>query len=104
MKRTIVVLLVLACTAPILAQRGGQAPSPTPSQTQRPAANQQQQDTLSVNVNLVDLLYTVADKKGKFITNLKKEDFKVYEDDRNQVVTNFTAETDLPLTIALLVD
>ena len=99
MKRTIVVLLMLACTGAALAQRGGQAPS-----APRPVANPQQQDTLSVNVNLVDLLYTVADKKGKFITNLRKEDFKVYEDDKNQAVTNFAAETDLPLTIALLVD
>jgi VWFA-related protein len=99
-----IVLLMLACTGAALAQRGGQ----TPSQATRPVANPQtstqKEDTLSVNVNLVDLLYTVADKKGKFITNLKREDFRVYEDDRNQVITNFTAETDLPLTIALLVD
>src|SRR5437773_7367077 len=100
MKRMMIVLLMLACTGAALAQRGGQAPS----QTTRPVANPQQSDTLSVNVNLVDLLYTVADKKGKFITNLKKEDFKVYEDDKNQAITNFTSETDLPLTIALLVD
>jgi VWFA-related protein len=103
MKRTMIVLLMLACTGAALAQRGVQAPS----QTTRPVANanpQQQQDTLSVNVNLVDLLYTVADKKGKFITSLKKEDFKVYEDGQNQAITNFTAETDLPLTIALVVD
>jgi uncharacterized protein YdeI (BOF family) len=100
MKRTVIVLVMLACTGAALAQRGNQAPS----QTTRPVANPQQQDTLSVNVNLVDLLYTVADKKGKFITSLKKEDFKVYEDDKNQVITNFTSETDLPLTIALLVD
>jgi VWFA-related protein len=101
MQRMMIVFLMLACTGAVLAQRG----TPAPSQTTRPVANpQQQQDTLSVNVNLVDLLYTVADKKGKFITNLKKEDFKVYEDDKNQIITNFTAETDLPLTIALLVD
>ena len=87
MKRTLIVFLMLACTGAALAQRG----APAPSQTTRPVANPQQQDTLSVNVNLVDLLYTVADKKGKFITNLKKEDFKVYEDDKNQVITNFTS-------------
>jgi VWFA-related protein len=92
---------MLASTGAVLAQRGAQTPSQPP---RPPAANSQQSDTLSVNVNLVDLLYTVADKKGKFITNLKREDFKVYEDNRNQVITNFTAETDLPLTVALLVD
>ena len=60
--------------------------------------------TISVNVDLVNILYTVADKKGKFVTNLKKEDFKVFEDEKPQAVTNFSSETDLPLTIALLVD
>jgi VWFA-related protein len=100
MKRMMIVVLMLASAGAVLAQRGAQAPPQAP----RPTANPQQNDTLSVNVNLVDLLYTVADKKGKFITNLKKEDFKVYEDAKNQVITNFTAETDLPLTVALLVD
>src|SRR5262245_5052894 len=105
MRRMTIVLLMFACTGAALAQRAGQTTSQAPRPVAKPQTNtQQKEDTLSVNVNLVDLLYTVADKKGRFITNLKKEDFKVYEDDKNQVVTNFTAETDLPLTIALLVD
>jgi VWFA-related protein len=99
-----ILVLMLACAGAALAQRGAQAPAQTPPQAPRPAAPTQQDDTLSVNVNLVDLLYTVADRRGKFITNLKKEDFKVYEDNRIQTITNFTSETDLPLTIALLVD
>jgi VWFA-related protein len=51
-------------------------------------------------------VFTVTDKngKGRFITNLSKEDFKVYEDDNLQTVTNFSTETNLPLSIALLVD
>jgi Ca-activated chloride channel homolog len=103
MKRTMILVLVLASAGAALAQRASQAPAQT---TPRPSAPQTQPDetTLAVNVNLVDLLYTVADRKGKFITNLKKEDFRVFEDDKNQVITNFTSETDLPLTIALLVD
>jgi Ca-activated chloride channel homolog len=104
MKRMMIVLLMLACTGAALAQRAGQTPSQATRPVANPQTNAQKEDTLSVNVNLVDLLYTVADKKGKFITSLRKEDFKVYEDDKNQVISNFTAETDLPLTIALLVD
>jgi Ca-activated chloride channel homolog len=102
MKTFTIVMLTLACAGAAIAQRGGQtpAPRPAPPAAQRPGNDQ----TLSVNVNLVDLLYTVADRRGKFITNLKKEDFKVYEDDRIQTITNFASETDLPLTIALLVD
>jgi VWFA-related protein len=101
MRSLTILMLTLAFAAAAAAQRGAQAPAPAPP---RPAQPGQPDQTISVNVNLVDLLYTVADKKGKFITNLKKEDFKVYEDDKNQAITNFTSETDLPLTIALLVD
>ena len=85
----ILFLYWLACTGAALAQRGAQAPSQTSHQARAKTATAN--DTLSVNVNLVDLLFTVADKKGKFITNLKKEDFKVYEDDKNQIITNFTS-------------
>jgi VWFA-related protein len=60
--------------------------------------------TISVNVDLVDVRFTVADRKGKLITRLKQEDFKIFEDNRQQVITNFASETDLPLTVALLVD
>src|SRR5206468_2030287 len=57
-----------------------------------------------VNVDLVNILFTVAGKKGKVVTNLRKDDFRVFEDEKAQNITNFSSETDLPLTIALLVD
>jgi VWFA-related protein len=62
------------------------------------------EQTLSVHVDLVNVLFTATDKKDKFITGLQKQNFKVYEDGKPQVITNFSADTDLPLTIALLVD
>ena len=68
------------------------------------SSRMQADQTISVEVNLVNILFTVADRKGKFVTNLKKEDFKVFEDERIQSVTNFSSENNLPLTIALLVD
>jgi|ERR1041385_5660146 Ca-activated chloride channel family protein len=60
--------------------------------------------TLSVNVDRVNVLFTVADGRGKFVRNLAKEDFRVYEDDRVQDISNFSTETNLPLNIAFLVD
>lgn len=60
--------------------------------------------TLSVNVDLVNVLFTVADRRGRFITNLQKDEFKVSEDDKLQSVTNFSNETNLPLSIALVFD
>ena len=71
---------------------------------QAPAPENTRQQTISVYVDLVNVLFTVTDKKGKFIPDLKQEHFKVFEDGRPQTITNFSAETNLPLTIALLVD
>ena len=42
--------------------------------------------------------------RGKLITNLTKNDFKIFEDDKPQTIKSFTRDTDLPLSIALLVD
>jgi Ca-activated chloride channel homolog len=71
---------------------------------QNPSPEKPGEQTLSVNVDLVNVLFTTTDRKGKFIPGLRKEDFKVYEDGKPQPITNFSAETNLPLTIALLVD
>src|SRR6266705_232695 len=46
----------------------------------------------------------VSDKKGRFITDLSKDDFSVTENKKPQVIQEFTAETDLPLRIAILID
>ena len=64
----------------------------------------QDQDTIKVEVNLVNVLCTVRNKSGGLIGNLEKTDFKIFEDGREQEIKNFTRETDLPLTIGLLVD
>ena len=70
---------------------------------QKPAADAP--DTrIVLEVNRVDMLFTVTDKKGRFITNLGKDDFVVYENRRPQVIQEFTSESDLPLRIAILID
>src|SRR5689334_6478296 len=62
------------------------------------------QDTLRVNVDLVNVLFTVTDKRGKFITSLEEKNFRVFENDRREAITNFSKETNLPLAVALLID
>ena len=57
-----------------------------------------------VDVTRVNMLFTVADKKGRFITDLNKDDFEVVEGKKQQTIQEFTAETDLPLRLAILVD
>jgi VWFA-related protein len=80
--------------------------SQTAPQTSASDQRSQGQDAplITINVVRVNLLVSVTDNKGKLITNLKKEDFRVYEDDRLQTIIDFTRETELPLSIALLID
>lgn len=61
-------------------------------------------DVIRLDVTRVNLLFTVSDKKGRFVTNLSKDDFEIWEGKRKQAVLEFAAETDLPLRIGLLVD
>jgi VWFA-related protein len=58
----------------------------------------------SIDVANVDVLFTVTDRKGRSVRNLKQEHFRVYEDDSQQTITTFSAGANLPLNIALLVD
>ena len=60
--------------------------------------------TLSVKVKVVNVLATVRDKHGKIVNGLTKNDFTLSEDGRPQTLKYFARETDLPLTLGLLVD
>jgi VWFA-related protein len=64
----------------------------------------QQTPTFSSDVKVVNLLATVRDKHGQIVSNLTKDDFKLEEDGRPQTIRYFAKETDLPLTLGLLVD
>jgi VWFA-related protein len=64
----------------------------------------QDKPAISVDVKVVNVLATVRDKKGQIVTNLGQDDFKLEEDGRPQTITYFARETDLPLTLGLLVD
>ena len=59
---------------------------------------------IQVDVTRVNLLFTVTDKKGRFITDLGKDDFEVVEGKRRQTISEFTAESDLPLRLGILID
>jgi VWFA-related protein len=59
---------------------------------------------ISVDVDVVNVLASVRDKKGGLIGNLNKDDFTILENGKPQAIKYFARETDLPLTIGLLVD
>jgi VWFA-related protein len=65
---------------------------------------QDQLPSIKVDVDVVSILTSVRDKRGALIPNLQKEDFTVLEDGKTQPIKYFTKESDLPLTIGLLVD
>ncbi len=85
-------LLIFTASAALLAQ--------PPQQTSRPEADQ----PIKVDVDIVNILASVRDKKGALIPNLEKSDFTIYEDGKQQDIKYFTKETDVALTIGLLVD
>jgi VWFA-related protein len=63
-----------------------------------------QDATFSTDVKVVNLLATVRDRNSHFIKDLTKDDFELQEDGRPQAIRYFSRETDLPLTLGLLVD
>jgi hypothetical protein len=69
-----------------------------------PLRSQQQGPTISVNVKLVTMFATVRDKHGALIRNLTKDDFVLQQDGHPQTITYFAPDSDLPLTLGLLVD
>lgn len=65
---------------------------------------QQRPSTFSADVQVVNLLATVRNKQGQIVRDLTKDDFLLDEDGRPQTIRYFARETDLPLTLGLLVD
>lgn len=63
-----------------------------------------EETTIRVQVSRVPLLFTVTDKKNRFITDLQKEDFEVFDNGDKQSVIQFVRESDLPLRIGIVMD
>src|SRR5882757_8679100 len=82
------------------------AGTPDPDNPQQDQNNEPDQSvsTLKVNVNVVQLFFNVKDKKGGLIPNLTKSDFQISEDGKPQTIKYFAAESDLPLTLGILID
>jgi VWFA-related protein len=98
----------LQTTAQTPATSSAQSPTTTPAQQPGapPPANQDQPtETIRVQVNEVNLIFTVTDKKGKFITGLKRENFGLLDDGRPPLaVLRFTQQTNLPLRVGIMLD
>ena len=63
-----------------------------------------QEATIKVDVDVVSVFASVRDKKGAYIKDLEKNAFTIMEDGKQQEIKYFSRESDLPLTIGLLID
>src|SRR5271163_4578205 len=107
-------LLASFAAAPFLrAQHAQQQTSSPPAGTQPPSAGQpaaaqagtQQSDKVfTSDVKVVNVFATVRDKKNQIAKDLKQDDFTIDEDGRPQTIRYFAKESNLPLTLGLLID
>ncbi|MGE0404801.1 MAG: VWA domain-containing protein [Candidatus Korobacteraceae bacterium] len=87
--------LVLLATA-----TAQQQPGQTPSLSDADEPLQ----TLSVDVNVVNIFFNVKDRRGALISSLNQDEFSIFEDGKPQVIKYFAAEANLPLTLGMLID
>jgi len=93
-------LCAFLCLASLLTAQKA-APSAPPAS---PSSESDDPTRIVLDVTRVNILFTVTDKKGRFVTDLTKNDFDVIENRKPQTIQQFTAESDLPLRLAVLVD
>ena len=82
-----------------------QTPSPTPSPSpRRDELPQDSDEVIKVETNLTNIFFTAADRNKRFVSNLKPEDIRVFEDGQLQDIFTFQTNIDLPLSLAILID
>jgi Ca-activated chloride channel family protein len=94
---------------PAFAQTASPVPPPAAAgKIPAPPANSDKADndavTIKTTVNEVRVVFTVTDRHGRYIKDLKKNEIKIIDDQRPAEVRSFGSETDLPLQVGLLVD
>ena len=101
---SVLVLALPGLSAAAWAQLAPSPDAPPVSTAPAPAPDETAVATLKMNVNLVDLFFTVKDKNGEPVPHLTRNDCAVLEDKAPQTLKNFVAETDQPLTLGILLD
>ena len=101
----VLIFLLLFVGLPVAnAQQSATSPDNKPDQNHQDQDQDQSSTTLKVNVNVVQLFFNVKDKRGALIPNLTKNDFQILEDGKPQTIKYFAAESNLPLTLGILID
>ncbi len=103
MRRLAIPALLLAAILLIAVSGPAQQPAPATPRPQEPAPQRSGQ-TIVRDINLVDVLFTVLNRRNKLVPDLNKESFKVRDDGVQQDIRYFSRQTDLPLRIGMLLD
>ncbi|HEY1805388.1 MAG TPA: VWA domain-containing protein [Terracidiphilus sp.] len=91
-------------TAAAWAQLAPSPDAPPVSTAPAPPPDDQSAENLKVQVNLVDLFFTVRNKNGDIVPHLTRDECAVTEDKTPQTFKSFTSETNEPLTLGILLD
>jgi VWFA-related protein len=99
-------LCLVLCSSAWLGAQSQNPPAPPPAQNQpsQEPADQEPLQTFKAEVNVVNLFFNVKDKHGMLIPNLTKDDFQVFEDGKPQTIKYFSAESNQPLTLGIMID
>jgi Ca-activated chloride channel family protein len=101
----LLLVAVLLGSALVFAQQQPAAPAnPPPAAAQGQEKPMQSGTTFRIPVNLVDVLFTVLDRRNKLVPTLEKGDFKIFDDNVSQDIRFFSRQSDLPLRIGMLLD
>jgi len=65
---------------------------------------ERQEDAIKLRTDLVTLTATVFDDKGRYVANLKKEDFTIFEDGARQEISFFSPDERIPVSIGVIFD
>ncbi|HEY0761600.1 MAG TPA: VWA domain-containing protein [Pyrinomonadaceae bacterium] len=78
--------------------------SPSPTPRNREELPQDSDEVIKTDTNLTSIFFTAADKNKRFISDLKAEDIRIFEDGQAQDIFTFQQNIDLPLSLAILID
>src|SRR3974377_340150 len=97
-------LCLILCASVWMAAQTQNPPPSASNQDQQPPANEEPVQTFKSEVNVVNLFFNVKDKHGMLIPNPTKDDFTVREDGKPQTIKYFSAESNQPLTLGIMID
>lgn len=107
---SLIVALAFSTSLNVSAQQSQQQKPPAEGQQKKDSKDkkaeepQEEEQGVRLGTQLVTVPFNVTDKTNHYINDLKKEDLEILEDNKPQGVFSFERQTDLPITIAMLID